>query len=201
MLVINDRKLKSLRDEIISFLKLVLSLNKEALLRGDYKECAELMLILLGETLSRRIHWLKPGAFHKARWMAIMIYGAKMYAFSDQLNYTSEKIKNLHRICLFKALIFIKVWLGAPKAPGTPLNDLSFWKTLNFYSKIDPEISQAALTSFMRHFWCLTEETVIFALFSKKVSDPEKKKLCQLFSSMNTIRNRHSFPACPLFLI
>ena len=38
--------------------------------RADYREMAELTVILLGGTPPRGIHWSHPGAIHQARWMA-----------------------------------------------------------------------------------------------------------------------------------
>lgn len=38
--------------------------------RGDYRECAEVAIVLLGETPPQGFHWRRPGAVHNARWMA-----------------------------------------------------------------------------------------------------------------------------------
>lgn len=69
-LQIKDRKLISLKEETVSFLKMVLSEEKYLLLRGDYRECAEIILTMLGETSRRSSgefagkilgHFTKPG--------------------------------------------------------------------------------------------------------------------------------------------
>jgi hypothetical protein len=47
--------------------------------RDRYKKIIELSLIALGEKPSVGFVYRKPGAIHKARWMAAAIYGIKMY--------------------------------------------------------------------------------------------------------------------------
>ncbi|GBM16169.1 hypothetical protein AVEN_126438-1 [Araneus ventricosus] len=96
-----------------------------------------------------------------------------MYAFSKRLEYDNGKIQKLYQICLFYSLIFVKVWLNALKAADDPINDLMLW---DMYKKYDPGIARAALLIFSRHLWYLTGE-VKFSLFSKKVSDSEKKNI------------------------
>ncbi|GBM65813.1 hypothetical protein AVEN_172664-1 [Araneus ventricosus] len=111
-----------------------------------------------------------------------------MYAFNKQLIYDNGKIQNLHQICLLNCLIFVKVWLNAQKEVDAPVNDLMFWEYLNMYEKYDPEV---ALFTLSRHLWYLAE-AVIFSLFSKKVSDSEKKKIVD--SLMKYKANEKSIP-------
>ena len=57
--------------------------NKKNLLpRAGYRECVELVLILLGEIPERGLHWMKPGAVLHAQWIPNILYPAKMFAFS-----------------------------------------------------------------------------------------------------------------------
>ncbi|GBO21028.1 hypothetical protein AVEN_179142-1 [Araneus ventricosus] len=53
-----------------------------------------------------------------------------MYTFSKQLKYDSGKIETLHQICLFNALMFVKVWLNSPKTEDAPVNDMMLWDSL-----------------------------------------------------------------------
>jgi hypothetical protein len=166
------------------FLHTVLTKSDESnhpgkLPRDDYRECAELTLILLGEVPPRGVHWMKPGAYHHARWMSTVIYAAKMYAFGNQLQYDQVKIDKLHRICLFNALIYIRAWLSATSARDAPVNDLQLWNDLNKYSQVDPGVADAARTALQRHLWYVTEELAPFALFSPLVSDSDKKEIVQ----------------------
>ena len=72
--------LQEQRDEALSFMLRVLSRPKEYLPRDDYRELAELTVIVLGGTPPRGVHISRPGAHHKARWMATIIYVLKMYS-------------------------------------------------------------------------------------------------------------------------
>ncbi|GBL97883.1 hypothetical protein AVEN_126998-1 [Araneus ventricosus] len=72
-LQIKNRIQKSLKEETVSFLKIVLNEEKNLLLLGDYSECAQIILILLGETLPPGAYSQKPGTFHEARWMSTIL--------------------------------------------------------------------------------------------------------------------------------
>ena len=112
-----------------------------------------------------------------------------MYAVSEQMQYDPVTIQKLERICIFNALIYIKVWLNAPKSVDAPANDLNLFHTLNFYAEIDREIAEAAQTVFHRHFWYVTEEVIPLALFSSGVSDSDKKKIATAL-----LRNKSDTP-------
>ena len=75
-LQISNRALKSRRNTVIHSLKRILTVpdKNNTLPRDDYRECAELMLLLLGETPERGVHWMRPGAAHHARWMPSILY-------------------------------------------------------------------------------------------------------------------------------
>ena len=62
--------MKSKAKEIIDFCKEQLSVIQP---RDDYKELLQLTLLLLDRDSSHLTFYL-PGAYHKARWMAIAIY-------------------------------------------------------------------------------------------------------------------------------
>ncbi|GBM26213.1 hypothetical protein AVEN_22774-1 [Araneus ventricosus] len=51
---IKNRKLISLKEETVSFLKIVLNEEKNLLLQGDYRECVEIILLLLVDPAPRR---------------------------------------------------------------------------------------------------------------------------------------------------
>ncbi|GBL85874.1 hypothetical protein AVEN_63197-1 [Araneus ventricosus] len=85
--------------------------------------------------------------------------------------------RKLYQICLFNALIFVKVWLNDQKAADAPVKKLMLWELLNIYEKYDPGVARTAVLTFSRHLRYLTEEAVTFSLFSMKVLDSEKKKI------------------------
>ncbi|KAK8396598.1 hypothetical protein O3P69_004938 [Scylla paramamosain] len=74
--------------------------------RADYKEMAELTVIVLGRTPPRGIHWSRPGAIHQARGMARNLYSMKMLMFCDQLKYDEETVTKLERLNIFLALFY-----------------------------------------------------------------------------------------------
>ena len=63
------------KDDIIEFTTAQLD-NVQS--RDDYRELLELTIIFLGGTPRRGIHFMYPGAIHRARWMARAIYCIKM---------------------------------------------------------------------------------------------------------------------------
>ena len=59
------------RAKVVAYLKSLLESEKQP--RDDYRECIELVLIVLGDP-PEKFTFKKPGVFHKARWMAVVIY-------------------------------------------------------------------------------------------------------------------------------
>ena len=80
-------------DSIVQFCETAL---KSTFLRGDYKESVELVLVVLGYT-PPKFTFKKPGAFHKARWMAPLIYGLKMFLFRSVLKKSKKEQLKLER--------------------------------------------------------------------------------------------------------
>ena len=76
---------QDLKEKKTSTIAVVRNFLEEASLRADYREVAELCLILLGEESPQGIHWAKLGAIHQARWMARSIYCIKMLIYSKKL--------------------------------------------------------------------------------------------------------------------
>lgn len=182
-LQIKDRSLKltlTMENTIQSLKRLLSTPNRKNLLpRADYRECAELMLILLGEPPERGIHWVKPGAAHHARWMPSILYPAKMLAFSAQAGYDKSMIDKLEALCKFNALLYVEKWLSSSIGTDAAFNDLKLWHDLNKYRKHDPQVANAAIKAMERHFWYLTEECAVFSLFSNRVSDSERQQIAR----------------------
>jgi len=59
--------------------------------RDDYRELLELALIYMGHGPPRGVHLTKPGAMHRARWMAKAIYSLKIFCFRSQFHLTSRE--------------------------------------------------------------------------------------------------------------
>ena len=76
--------MKPWRLEVIQFLKSLLESEKQP--RDDYRECIELVLVVLGDP-PKNFSFKKPGPFHKARWMAPWLYGTKIFLFRKREAY------------------------------------------------------------------------------------------------------------------
>ncbi len=113
--------------------------------RADYKEMAELTVIVLGGTPPHGIHWSRPGAIHQARWMARNFYSMKMLMFCDQLEYDAEIVAKLERLNIFLALFYTLMWMMSTSAAVAPVNDLQLIQDMLRYKRSDPEVAVAIL--------------------------------------------------------
>ncbi|ESN95853.1 hypothetical protein HELRODRAFT_179046 [Helobdella robusta] len=76
--------------------------------RCDYRELLELLLILLGETPPRGARVLQPGALHRARWMARLIYAFKLYMYRHQFLLTRVEEKGICRFIVFGICVYLR---------------------------------------------------------------------------------------------
>lgn len=161
--------------------------------REDYRELLILVLIFLGvDTTAGNIR--APGAFHRARWMAKLIYCVKIFIFRSQFHLTSGELSGLRKfliftfqVCkkiylfmstvyhidfLFKYLIqiYLKVWYTAPSPVAAPRTDLNLLKDLLEYKVKNKTVGGAALKSFTGHLWYLSETLIALAFFDEIVS-------------------------------
>ena len=184
-----------LREKTISFLKDLLSQpNKnQQLPRDDYEELAKLTLLVLGVTdIPGGFSWRKPGAHHKARFMAYVIYCIKMFLFHDMkidsmkmeqdgidldLDMTEDYVEGLERMVKFSCLVYVPYFLSSSIGSSAPNNDLEFLKTLYKYMLIDPALANAALTTFKRHLHYLSGQKILFSLFSNKIDSDKKSRI------------------------
>ena len=67
----------------------------------DYRECGMLMLQLLGVTPPGGNKWYKPTASSNARWMVAVLFGSKIVAFSDQLQFEDGELEKFERFVTF----------------------------------------------------------------------------------------------------
>ena len=73
-----ESELLDLKEDCIIFYKSLLA--KKEYFRDDYLEFIELNLLVLGSP-PEKIHFRKPGACHRARFMAPCLYILKMFLF------------------------------------------------------------------------------------------------------------------------
>ncbi|KAG7170763.1 hypothetical protein Hamer_G021698 [Homarus americanus] len=164
--------LSHLRHRTVSYLVTVTEWARE-----DYREAAELTLLVLGVNPPRGTHFLRPGACHHARWMAKIIYYLKIYMFSHQLELSSGLCFKLQRMAIFVSLLYTPAWLKSPVAEDAPVNDLQLHHELLRYRAVDCEVADAALAVASRHLWYLRPQTVVLSLCSEKLSAAEKKEM------------------------
>ena len=148
--------------------------------RDDYKENIELVLVVLG-VMPAKFSFKKPGAIHKARWMAPMIYGLKMFLFRNELKKSAIPIdqKKFERFVSFVCFVYIEHWINVSNASDAPFMDLKMYKTLLSYHSIDKPVASAVLKKLKLHTWYLNQEFAPLSLFSDKVSNEEKKSLAK----------------------
>ena len=162
-------------------------LNSQKQPRDDYKECLELILVVLGSP-PKGFTFKKCGAFHKARWMAPLIYGLKMFLFRSSLPKSIASTKlylaKLEQFIVFACFFYVEYWFSAPLASEAVYMDLKFYKNMLEYKKHNKVIAQAVLDKFLGHTWYLNQCYAPLSLFSKNISNDEKAEIALKLSKV-----------------
>ena len=87
----------------------------------------------------------KPGAIHKARWMAPVIYTLKMFLFRNQLEKTVHEKKKLERFTMFICYVYIEHWNQCCYASDSTIMDLRLYKAMLNWQAIDKALANAVL--------------------------------------------------------
>ena len=170
--------LMELKERTLAELHTVLSRPSEFLPRGDYRELAELTMVVLGATPPREsFQFSYPGAVHQARWMAVVLYALKMFIFQDQMGYDEETREKLLRMTMFTSLLYSSAWLTCTKAADAPANDLRLYQDLLKFKEYDPEIAEVALNKLSNHKWYLSQELVVLAALSENTHEDDKSHI------------------------
>lgn len=162
--------------------------------RDDYRELLELVIIFLGGSPSRGVHFMAPGAIHNARWMAKAIYALKIYLFREQFQLTASEARGIRDVCVFIVRLYVGSWFTAPDAVSAPRSDLEFLQNLKRYEEIHPGISKAAVKKFSGHLWYLSEELVALAMFDPSVPVDTKRVMAQAIVGAEVIATSSSCP-------
>ena len=171
------------KSEIIDLCKYY---QNQTFCRGDYKELISLVLIYLSDGNNiESFSFNKPGALHKARWMAKLLYSIKIALLCTKISkelpegaiFTSSQQPKIQRFVQFVVFCYIPWWLTSPIPSTAPKNDQLFINSFITYKDIDGLIANAAIKSFSNHMWYLTEELVPLALFSSTVDVGIKEKM------------------------
>ncbi|XP_015122332.1 uncharacterized protein LOC107044808 [Diachasma alloeum] len=169
---------------------------KKEIVRDDYKEFLELIILFLGGNLKKGNRFRALGPIHHARWMAKAIYSLKMFLFRDQFHLTSSEESGLRELCIFIVVLYQKAWFTASNPITAPNNDWQLLKkiaqNIDTVGSVSSKICKAVFHKFEKHLWYLSEELIAFAFFDKNVSIEIKRKMCQALkthSAFNSERN------------
>jgi len=179
--VITATEKEELVDECKSFLQKTSS-------RGDYKELIELTLVhLTGIDNLPHFKFFRPGACHKARWMAKLLYCLKMVLLSKKIEkelpqgavFVKGQLQKIIKFVKFVIINYVKWWMSCSIAQDAPVNDLQLINKLLSYKEIDNKLATVALQSLGKHLWYLTAELTPLSLFSSKLSNSSKDKIAK----------------------
>lgn len=101
--------------------------------REDYRELAELIVVYLGGTVVRPrdpgyvFYMRKPGALHRARFMAKGIYILKIAMLSFPFDLSVKQENDMMRLAQFVAVLYGRYFLTSSLATAAPRHDLEFW--------------------------------------------------------------------------
>jgi len=178
-------------DELKTFITEQLSSSHA---RDDYKELLTLSALLIGLDVTASIH--KPGAIHRARWMAKAIYTLKIELLLSgneaALNLSASELQGVRVFNRFIICIYIQSWFTSRSAVDAPVNDTMLIQRLNSYT--DDRMRIIGLKMMKRHSWYLSPELATLALFSQHLSSAEKS---HIVSNAQSERGSHTLTALP----
>ena len=153
-------------------------------LRGDYRELVELSLLYLNHGTQHFCGLMQPGALHKARWMAKILFSLKIVLLGPQLEslpkgtvLVSQTLKKITQFAQFVVFCYVPWWIKCAVASDAPLNDLQLFKSISSYKEIDKPLALAALKALGNHTWYLTEDLVSLSFFSDSVDNKVKENM------------------------
>ena len=124
-------------------------------------------LMLTGE--SENFRFLKPGALHKARWMAKLLYAMRIVLLSSKIEVVlppgavfeasmakqrkckETQLDKLKRFVQFVLVVCLPWWVTCGTATDAAGNDLLLLKVIASYHDIDSEVAKSAFQAFRGH--------------------------------------------------
>ncbi|KAK0063979.1 hypothetical protein Bpfe_006664 [Biomphalaria pfeifferi] len=163
-------------------------------LREDYRELSALAARAVGLDVSEPIR--KPGAIHRARWMAKAIYSLKMQLLLDGnenvLQLTDQQLLGIQRFNHFVLKVYIQSWFTCCSAVDAAVNDISLINRLHDFEEV--HLCKIGLMMIKRHSWYLSNEMATLCLFSDLVSLENK---AALVTAMISERGPHLLTTLP----
>ena len=80
---------------------------EEAQPRNAYHEFLEVTIIFVGGIPPRGVHFAKPGAIHRARFVVRQIYALKIFLSQKQFTLTSGEFNGIKQLCIFDTKHYI----------------------------------------------------------------------------------------------
>jgi hypothetical protein len=172
------------KEDIVHFCMQQLTISQP---RDDYRELLEITIIYLGQSPARGIRFMRPGALHRARWMARVIYAIKICLFQSQFKMTQREKSGMKRFAAFAVSLYVRSWFLASVSTAAPASDLWFLKQVVQYE--DQAIREAAIKAFSRHLWYLNEILVSLAFFDPETSLQDKRDMVR---ALNTVGSENA---------
>ena len=162
--------------------------------REDYRELLELTIVYLGGSLEKSISFRRPGALHRARWMAKVIYAIKILLFRESFKMTKKEEKALRRFTRFAVRYYVPNWFVASNVAAAPRNDLEYLQQLQYCE--DMQLLAVASKALCRHLWYLSEELVGLAFTDDGVTPDMKREMVKALQipALNNQSKRCSLP-------
>jgi hypothetical protein len=166
-------ELEPLKEDLLTFISCQLSVFHP---RDDYKELLQLSLLFLGgkPATATDFHVHAPGAYHRARWMAKLIYCLKIYLFRAQFRLSARELSGLRSFNVFVIRLYLKAWYTCRCPASGPRNDLNMLKKFVEYKSTNESIARVAIKSLSAHLWYLSEPLVGLAFFDSEVPNDMK---------------------------
>ena len=91
--------------------------------------------------------------------------------------FEEETLENLWKFGHYAVIHYVPAFLLSSCGRDAAIYDLRLYKALLRYQAVDKELAESALATLNRHLWYLAPQTVMFALFSNKVSEDTKSRM------------------------
>lgn len=111
------------RKSLIEFYKSIISSQ----VRDDYREAAELALMLLGA--DQKFGFRKPAGDSNARWLAKFLYAAKNYMLVKHERAFARKLEQFLIFCVY---VYLPAWYQAPFIQEAVVSDLQLARDLEW---------------------------------------------------------------------
>ncbi|ESN97854.1 hypothetical protein HELRODRAFT_177490 [Helobdella robusta] len=161
-------------DAIKAFIKCQLEVRHS---RDDYLEFLLLAAQITGLQVDVAIR--KPGALHRAQWVAKAIYALKielLFTVNKTIfNLTARELQGIQRLNRFIICVYLQSWFSCRLTADAPVNDILLIQRLHDYD--DAILGSTGLKMMLRHSWYVSPELATLALFSSLLSDKEKTDL------------------------